>query len=1433
VTLNGTLDLTTVNGIYVFVQNGLTVNGTGAVNLGNGSGSNYGTMYFSNTQIVGGTGNIVFGGSTNNNLQLNAAGITVTLGSGLTIHGKSGQFYSPYSNSTWLDQTTAADVSGGTITISGPWTNSNGGFSAASGATVNLNGTVTNTSSTLTLAGAGNVRLTGGTIIGGTVAGTLSGTGSGGTLNGVTLSDTLDLVSINAANVTVKNNLTVNGTVNLGNSGGTTYGTMYFANSETIGGGGFIVFGGSASNSLQINAVNAIVTLGVNLTVHGKNGSFSNSAFGSAWVNQGTIAADVSGGTITLGGAWNGSSGTFSASTGATLNFTGTLNNAAGTFTASGAGIVQLGGGTINGGTLAGTLVGTTSGETLKGVTIAGTLDLTNTSGNYVYVRNSLTVNGTVSVGNGGGTTYGGLYFFNTQTVNGSGSIVLGGSTSNTMQVYSANSTVTLASGLTFHGKSGQFLTSYADSDTWVNQTTIAADVTGGTITLGGSWNGSSGVFSASTGAIINFNGTYTNTSSSLTLLGSGTIQLAGSGIITGGTVAGTLTGAGGTLSGVTLSGTLDLASTSGANVTVKNGLTVNGTVNLGASDGSTYGYMYFTNTEAIGGNGNIVFGGSTSNTMQINANNETVTISPNLMVHGKNGQFVNGADGSAWVNQGNIAADVSGGTITIGGFWTGDGGSFNAVSGAFVNFAGTYTNTGTTLALSGSGRLQLTGGTIIGGSVSGTLTGTTSVGTLDGVTLTGALDLTTNSGVYVFVQNSLTVDGTVNLGATDGTTYGGMYFLNTLTVGGSGSIVFGGSTNNIMQVYYANSTVTLGLGLTVHGKNGALNVSGADNVAWVNQAVVAADVSDGTLTLGGTWTNSGTFQTQNGGTLSVQSTPTNYAGNTLTGGSWQVFANSILRVPLSSGIVNNAATIVLDGANSNFYQDSGTTNALANFATNAAAGSFTIRNGRNFTTAGDFTNNGTLTVGAGTVLQVAGNLTNFLGTTLTGGTYNVAGTLKFTGANVQTDAATVVLDGSGSAVVDQADANGLANLATIASGGSFTVQNGRNFTPAGDFSNAGTLSVGSTSTFTVSGVYTQTGAANVQTGGTLVLAGGGSSSGSFTVASGGTLSFSGGTFALNTGAGFSGAGAVRVTGATVNVNATVIASNLELTDGGTISGSGALTVNNSLTWSGGTMSGSGSTALASGGTLTISGATDKTLSQRTLNLAGNTTWSGTGNLNLANSAVLNNQGTGVFTINNDQSVLGSGTFTNAGTLTKSSSTGTTSFASTVAFSTSGTVNLQTGTLSFAGGYNQSAGATNLSSGTTLTATVNLTGGTLSGSGTVTGDVTNGGVVEVGGAGAAGTLTISGNYVQSGIGVLNIEIGGSSLGTGFDQFVIAGQATLNGTLNVTLINSFSPNPGNSFMIVTFSGGSTGSFVTTNLPSGGSLTLNTNDATVAF
>ena len=95
-----------------------------------------------------------------------------------------------------------------------------------------------------------------------------------------------------------------------------------------------------------------------------------------------------------------------------------------------------------------------------------------------------------------------------------------------------------------------------------------------------------------------------------------------------------------------------------------------------------------------------------------------------------------------------------------------------------------------------------------------------------------------------------------------------------------------------------------------------------------------------------------------------------------------------------------------------------------------------------------------------------------------------------------------------------------------------------------------------------------------------------------------------------------------------------------------------------------------------------------------------------------------------------------------------------------------------------------------------------VTGGSLSGVGTVTANVSNSGQINPGNGGA-GTLAIVGTYTQAAGGTLNIELGGLTAGSQHDQLTVSGAATLNGTLNVTLINGFSPAVNDNFIVLTF------------------------------
>ncbi len=109
--------------------------------------------------------------------------------------------------------------------------------------------------------------------------------------------------------------------------------------------------------------------------------------------------------------------------------------------------------------------------------------------------------------------------------------------------------------------------------------------------------------------------------------------------------------------------------------------------------------------------------------------------------------------------------------------------------------------------------------------------------------------------------------------------------------------------------------------------------------------------------------------------------------------------------------------------------------------------------------------------------------------------------------------------------------------------------------------------------------------------------------------------------------------------------------------------------------------------------------------------------------------------------------------------------------------------------------------------------------GTLFAKGIFTGNLLNKGVVNPGSS--PGMLTINGDYSQDALGVLNIELAGLDQGTQYDFLNITGSANLAGTLNVSLLNSFSPAIGNTFDILYAEkglGGTTFNFA--NLPNDG-------------
>jgi len=141
--------------------------------------------------------------------------------------------------------------------------------------------------------------------------------------------------------------LTVNGTVTLGDAAGSTYGFLSFNGTQTFGGDATVVFGGHPYNTLMASAASMTLTIGPGVTVRGQSGYIGYSPYlggyvSAAIINQGTIQADISGGTINVN------------TPASVLTNDGTLNASSGTLTVSGGSS-----GVINNGTLAAGPTGT------------------------------------------------------------------------------------------------------------------------------------------------------------------------------------------------------------------------------------------------------------------------------------------------------------------------------------------------------------------------------------------------------------------------------------------------------------------------------------------------------------------------------------------------------------------------------------------------------------------------------------------------------------------------------------------------------------------------------------------------------------------------------------------------------------------------------------------------------------------------------------------------------------------------------------------------------------------------------------------------------------------------------------------------------------------------------------------------------------------
>jgi len=101
---------------------------------------------------------------------------------------------------------------------------------------------------------------------------------------------------------------------------------------------------------------------------------------------------------------------------------------------------------------------------------------------------------------------------------------------------------------------------------------------------------------------------------------------------------------------------------------------------------------------------------------------------------------------------------------------------------------------------------------------------------------------------------------------------------------------------------------------------------------------------------------------------------------------------------------------------------------------------------------------------------------------------------------------------------------------------------------------------------------------------------------------------------------------------------------------------------------------------------------------------------------------------------------------------------------------------------------------------------------TLTGSHVISGDLANDGVVQPGDA--SGNLTVRGDYTQSAQATLTFELGPGNSDVP-NQLLISGTADLAGTLDLTSLDGFQPEAGDSFKLIEFAS-SQGAFSQVNL-----------------
>jgi hypothetical protein len=964
----------------------------------------------------------------------------------------------------------------------------------------------------------------------------------------------------------------------------------------------------------------------------------------SSLTGEGTVVFGVSSGTpiINVAGQYQVSTTNIA---GGKVYFNGAATSTNTTFSSGTMG----GSGTY---TAAGPFTWTTGTMEGTGTTIiSNTLTLNPTNGNGTTLGRTLENRGTVNwTNNTGGTSH--FYMQSGAVFNN-----LAGATfevgENTKQFSHTNGgagSAPLFNNLGTLRKIGAGTATMSSSVVFVNSGTV--QVQSGTLKIEG-MGAHSGTFRGASGSILEFAGGHTLGSSSvISSTGSvnftggitsvqGTYDVRGGTSISGGTTTftGQVTNVGQNL---TVSGTSTTVDFSSGETLTPNLLTLD-TGTLTGSDNIVATNVHWTR-------GTLVGSGVTTATQTLtidttggwsttlgrtfnNAGTATWTNTASAHFYMQNGSVFNNLAGATFeMGDGKRITHTAGGTGAVPFF--NNAGTIRKVSTGSTNFnsAVTFLNTGTVEARSGT--FELAGNN----SHSGTFTAT-SGGTLE---FSGNNTLTSGSvvngtGTIRFNGGTTNIQGTYDVVGTT-TMNGGKANLTGQILGGGSTVnVSGGEINFTGQMVDSIETLSLTSGTanfstgttqtptTLTFSNGTL--TGSDNIQATNMSWRAGTMEgDGTTTVVGTLT----FDVPTGGHSITMNRKLTVAGTA----TWTNNAGSA-----TLSMNKNAAFTILPSAT--FEVGDGK---------RILAGSSGTGSGPRFDNQGVFrkVGTGTVTFGSGVSFSNAGTVE------LRSGTLDLGGGGTHTGSFVAFEGTTLEFGGG----------HTLASSSIINSMSAVVFSSGTN-NVLGNYNVAGSTAVsGGTTNF--SGQLQNVGTSATFSNGTANFTKPFPDTIESLLVNGGTVNFSTGT---------------TLTPATLTLHS------------GTLTGSDTIEATN-MSWRLGTMEGTGTTAVLGMLAFNMPTGGHSITMNRKLTVAGTTTWThaGTATLSMNKNAVFTILPSATFDVNEGknftQSNSGTGSgplFVNQGTFRKVGA-GSFSVGSGVAISNTGTIELQSGTLSLGGG---------------------------------------------------------------------------------------------------------------------------------------------------